>query len=75
MTRETGLTFDTTGGRASDTREENQMQNDQEQLIELRVRITRRQRRLLKIYQLTHDLPSKDEALQAILAKFFEAEG
>jgi hypothetical protein len=51
------------------------MQNDQEQLIELRVRITKRQRRLLKIYQLQRDLPTKDAALQAILAKFFEAEG
>jgi hypothetical protein len=48
---------------------------DKDALVEIRVRITRRQRRLLKIYQLTHDLPSKDEALQAILAKFFEEEG
>jgi hypothetical protein len=52
------------------------MNNDQpEPVIELRVHITRRQRRLLKIYQLQNDLPSKDEALQAILTKFFEAEG
>ena len=51
------------------------MQNDQEKLIELRVRITKRQRRLLKIYQLQNDLPSKDAALQAILAKFFEEVG
>lgn len=51
------------------------MQTDQpEPVIELRVHITRRQRRLLKIYQLQNDL-EKDEAVQSILRQFFEREG
>ena len=39
------------------------MQNDQEKLIELLVRITKRQRRLLKSYQLQNEFGSKDAAL------------
>ena len=47
-------------------------EKDRDALVEIRVRITRRQRRLLKIYQLQRDLPTKDAALQEILQKFFE---
>ena len=50
-------------------------EKDRDALVEIRVRITRRQRRLLKIYQLQRDLPTKDAALQEILTKFFEKEG
>ena len=47
---------------------------DRDALVEIRVRITRRQRRLLKIYQLQNDM-EKDEAVQSILKQFFEKEG
>jgi hypothetical protein len=50
------------------------MADQPEPVIDLRVHITRRQRRLLKIYQLQRDLPTKDAALQEILQKFFDAD-
>ena len=48
---------------------------DRDALVEIRVRITRRQRRLLKIYQLTHDFDDKDATVRDVLQKFFERDG
>ena len=47
---------------------------EKDALVEIRVRITRRQRRLLKIYQLQNDM-EKDEAVRDVLKQFFEREG
>ena len=49
-------------------------EKDRDALVEIRVRITRRQRRLLKIYQLQNDM-EKDAAVQSILKQFFERVG